>query len=414
MNPYRVLLFSSIILFMLIVLLVGLNWGDEAPPEDADLWLAPGVIAESENGYPLLAEALRIYERSPDAIRASDLPSDGSHDDWLRGELEKNKEALRLLAQAIERPEILLPELDTFGVREGLGEIREMIRLVSARGQVALRDPSIEPQQMDDFLLALRMGRLMAEGGGSLIDLLTSIAIQGMALEALRKESHQLRLNPEETRQLLRALQDEEISRDAWIRNLQGEYTHTRKVLDVMFAHSSAGSPWYENLGYVAKPNKTVRIIGEEYRAILDLVREPIYPQEGWPEEEMTLPGSLPLENSVGRVIAGISIPSLTRVIRAGFLHEAHSGNRRLILALSAFEKVEGHLPDRLEELVGTWIDELPVDPFSGEPPRYSKPHRMVFTIGPELNSDPDTVATSGRELRGFIVAEPQASGHGP
>jgi len=43
----------------------------------------------------------------------------------------------------------------------------------------------------------------------------------------------------------------------------------------------------------------------------------------------------------------------------------------RLILALEAWKLQHGSLPEKLDELVGTCLDELPTDPYSGEPFRY-------------------------------------------
>jgi hypothetical protein len=72
-------------------------------------------------------------------------------------------------------------------------------------------------------------------------------------------------------------------------------------------------------------------------------------------------------------------------------LCEAYAALEQTGLALAAFHRREGRLPDRLEELVGADLDRVPADPFSphGEPLRYAEPKRrgqwrVVYSIGPD------------------------------
>jgi len=55
------------------------------------------------------------------------------------------------------------------------------------------------------------------------------------------------------------------------------------------------------------------------------------------------------------------------------------------VVALHAFEKSKGHLPEDLDGLVPEYLDAVPRDPFDGKPLRYSRAKRIVYSIGSDL-----------------------------
>ena len=67
-----------------------------------------------------------------------------------------------------------------------------------------------------------------------------------------------------------------------------------------------------------------------------------------------------------------------------------------LFLALKAHHLDHGRLAERLEELVPTYVSELPVDPFDGKPLRYDSVRLRIYSTGihaPEKQERADTVA---------------------
>lgn len=387
------------------VLLIGFNWGDEPQPDDSDLLTEPPALQESDDGYPLLIQAVAAHNGVSDLGRLKDLPADGSDDEWLRLELEIHEEALALLTQAIERPAIALPRIPVFEVREELGDVRDMARLMTMRGRANLHT-STGNDGLNDLLQVVRLGRQLAEGGGAMIELLSALAVQGFTLQALREEAPRLHLTADETRTFLRELNREKLSREIFAATLRAEYVLTKEMQDALLSEVEDKTGWYPALGYMMKPNKTLRLMAEEYREFISLVKEPVYSRDDWPDDQVSIESSLPLENAAGRSLVEISVPTMTRVMLSAFLMEAFFGATELVVALTAFEKSEGRLPETLGELEGTWIDSLPVDPFSGEPLRYSKADRLVFTVGPEQIEAPAAVPTAEEDKRGFILPE--------
>jgi len=54
----------------------------------------------------------------------------------------------------------------------------------------------------------------------------------------------------------------------------------------------------------------------------------------------------------------------------------------RTLLALKAWQKQHGSLPTGLGELVPAFLDDVPKDPFDGQPLRYSRAKKIVYSVG--------------------------------
>jgi len=52
------------------------------------------------------------------------------------------------------------------------------------------------------------------------------------------------------------------------------------------------------------------------------------------------------------------------------------------VLALRLYEQSCGSLPERLDALVPQWIEAVPTDPYDGQPFRYARDRRLVYSVG--------------------------------
>lgn len=62
----------------------------------------------------------------------------------------------------------------------------------------------------------------------------------------------------------------------------------------------------------------------------------------------------------------------------------------RAALAVERFRNATGKLPDRLSELVSTYLDEIPADPFDGKPLRFKRPATgyVIYSVGEDGTDD--------------------------
>lgn len=57
----------------------------------------------------------------------------------------------------------------------------------------------------------------------------------------------------------------------------------------------------------------------------------------------------------------------------------------RLIVALHAFDRAEGGLPEALDALVPEYLDRVPRDPYDGASFRYDRSLEVVYSVGENL-----------------------------
>ncbi len=71
-------------------------------------------------------------------------------------------------------------------------------------------------------------------------------------------------------------------------------------------------------------------------------------------------------------------------------MHEVRLKSRQLRIALSYFERQRGELPVSLDALVADgWFAAVPTDPYDGNPFRYSREHRLIWSVGRDGDNDP-------------------------
>jgi hypothetical protein len=65
------------------------------------------------------------------------------------------------------------------------------------------------------------------------------------------------------------------------------------------------------------------------------------------------------------------------------------------LLAAKAYADVHGELPERLDQLVPLYLDAVPLDRYDGEPLRYARDRRAVYSVGEDLTDAGGSVAPS-------------------
>jgi type II secretory pathway pseudopilin PulG len=91
---------------------------------------------------------------------------------------------------------------------------------------------------------------------------------------------------------------------------------------------------------------------------------------------------------------AMVILPASLQIVDANDREQARLRLLEAVLALQLYHRERGHYPDSLENLVGSGLDELPVDPFGpGEPVHYRQADQpadgfTVWSIGPDAVDD--------------------------
>lgn len=141
---------------------------------------------------------------------------------------------------------------------------------------------------------------------------------------------------------------------------------------------------------YLLQPNRTKRVFAELYRGfIADAPRCYSAMVRSVPAEIRELESEDRLRfvrpNLIGRVLYGVLAltgnASLEKKCRA----ECTLAATRLIVACHAYRRQNARFPETLQSLVPAYIPAIPLDPFDGQPFRYSPAKCCVYSVGKDL-----------------------------
>lgn len=92
--------------------------------------------------------------------------------------------------------------------------------------------------------------------------------------------------------------------------------------------------------------------------------------------------------NAVGEIMADMAKSMDDSFLSGRHLESNDVSVTRLILALRAFELETGELPSSLAALVPRYLDAVPSDAFDGQPLRYSREQRKLWSVGSDRLDD--------------------------
>ena len=370
---------------------------DELTP-DTDLRVgAVEPIPDSENCFYLLEQAHRafqppkgdfdlhdliaLYQGTLDREAALEL---GATEGDARRVLDENASAFARLRQASLATGYLPPEPRLDGDTEFLGRHMDLAYLWSLRAREALASGRLRAAA-HDVASVVQCGRRITAGSRSIHTYLCGMAFVLVALDLTDCIQRHPDVEPATLRGLLSALRPSAGGPDDLSAALRGDYailvnTLSRDKVEEILAEGEP-LPWY-----VYKPRRTRNRLSTEIRALIQRAEEPFEPRarkqaqidneliQKW---SMYATGNFAGELLVQLVAAGLDKAAqqqrkLTLVINA----------TRLNLALRAYEIENTRLPDALEELVPAYIASVPTDPFSGQPLRYAREKRCVYSVG--------------------------------
>ncbi|MCD6416745.1 MAG: hypothetical protein J7M08_08640 [Planctomycetes bacterium] len=378
---------------------------DDPPPEDGDLQVQRMEIPVGENGWQGFIEAAALLVEpeggfgsdAAAAIAGGKEPDEG----YVKLLFEDNGKALRAWEAALRRPYCQVPEADTpedmlFPALEGLRELA----LFSHDRAIYLAQRGETAAALDEALRLLEFGHKVEGAKGALIHFLVGVAIEGMGLDAVQ---HVLKQEDIDTAALTACLEKLNNGRDS-----DQALKDTYKVeYAVSFAAMEAGidkgipsssTPALRAAGkmglrsFFYKPNRTRRIMAKAARMGIDNVSRPYSDADysGWPSI-IASPGStnklklIASGNSAGAILIAMLTPAYDRIQGTECLIEFRFSAVLALTALRCYRDAHGRLPQRIEELVPQYLDEVPRDPFDGKPLRYSKDKKIVYSVGTDL-----------------------------
>jgi hypothetical protein len=398
-------------LLVLTALLVGhylRQTRDEPPPDLTDLEIPrPPEIPDEQNAYALLARVAAAVGQSPlIEPRKADINAlvDGTRqDDALAGEILAHVETLGVWTQvtnALAAPEAQgswPTSLDS--PMPEIGPIRFLSRLMVLRATDEARrgDTRQAVQTLRDIFA---IGTILENSSTTLICYLTGLAIKTSALDATRHIAATQPLSGEDIRSAIATVRASRINPENTQRAYRTELNFFRLCLDEVVRqpkHLLELSPETDNprstrrsltilqkFRLTFKPNKSTRLYAEDLREILPLIGQDgtalkaVFPP-GTPE----YPPLLNPDNYLGHVLLRIITPTWPQILQTDIRHETAISGTEAFLALRLYAREHDNaLPATLDALVPDYLPAIPRDHADGNPIRYSRAFRALWSAG--------------------------------
>jgi hypothetical protein len=401
-------------------------------PVPSDWVAASATLPDALNAAPLYREAARTSGRlrpqraSWAEVMNATIPPD----------LKERPEVFDLIRRASARPECQFsdPGRITLLTRLDLPPMRELAEavLADARGRLHVGELAAA---WDDLMIAFRMGRHVDQGA-TLMQALTSIAIERSALELAREWSNAPGQTPDRLRAAMAAYRGlpamtppaEVIRAEGLLveRSLDLPVEDLRDRLAEMSGASRATSTWeLLRLDLIATPWERARgrrvnrkIIAEAAQlAALEPWRRPMRPG-GSPIDARNL------ERERYSLVM-VFQPHFWSYMTAEDRTEVERRALVYAMAVRAWQlRHDGRFPERLQEMVPDEWPGLPTDPYSGQPflymtfetasgmyptadwpqPRWPADTRLIYSVGPNGRDDHGQPAPAGNAKDGDIV----------
>jgi len=307
--------------------------------------------------------------------------------------LADNEKTLSLLHEAVaiesSRYPIDFEEEIGAGV-SWLGDVRKHAFLLSLEALAACErgDPN---QALASVQATLALARSL--NTPILIHRLVNIAVQALAYRSSEHIVNRVSLTDEQLRVLsnwLEAADDSQGQRDALI----GERCFGVDIFQGSTGHLAAhfgGSGKLMTL--VVIPRRLLGLHDRDLLGYLDLMEGYIDAAKLPPCERLAQCESLRKARPQGLLTRELT-PAFVRVFQLEIRHVAHRRAAQAALAIERYRLAEGGIPLALSDLVPTYLDAVPVDPFDGQNLRYrlrEETGYVVYSVGEDLTDDGGT-----------------------
>ncbi|MBM4050695.1 MAG: hypothetical protein FJ279_36825, partial [Planctomycetes bacterium] len=352
--------------------------------------LMPPPVPDAENGAMLFKDAGQLAKGgSPDADLKLAAVSMNEAD--VRAYLEKNREALEKLRQAVEKPKC---RFDVEYSQIGLGKMlttlavfREFTRLLAWDAFYARHQGDLSGAVRSCRTL-WRIRPCVPEGG--IVCLLVGMGLDYQALNVTRQVIDQIELPQELCQSLVAELESKQISHARLIRCVKMERAVCERLWEELQDADVARFGWPQ-LGRFPVLAGAISVVVMPFRkqnhaaTLRFMVRYLEAIESPWPQRLTAFDvdaelNALPFHARATRE----SLEMLGRLAEFDAEHTARVDLALLGVGLKLFKAKRGDYPNRLSELAPECLARLPADPFTGQPYRYARKGEgfVAYSVG--------------------------------
>ncbi len=398
-----------------LLLLAGVLWPflspDEPPPDDHDIVFEPHILTDDQNAYALIAKAVALIKDN--FANSSRVGADyddhlaNQRSDMVRGKnwdaalakqwLDGTDEIWALREQAVRTaqgqapwgssPDLIIPTL---------GRLLTLAQLAQIRAWDLAHNGKSD-QAIESLIIDLRIAQRIQESQGTLIHFLQAISCRSMTLDSLRGIATEFKPSDIVLRAVLLQLQKARLDQEAFAHSMRSDYRLLNWILEVVAKGQPLGPdtplPALLRIGahipLLLKPNKTRRIYLDYLRQNLGAIDRAAGARGNLrsPESQAVFDpenNDLSPNNFLGRKILAIVTPTYEGILHGRLRAQSTISATEAFLALVLYHREHGELPVTLAALVPAYLPAVPRDYLDGQPIRYSREFRAVWSVGYE------------------------------
>jgi len=387
----------SVLGVLVVLFIVFLIVGKDGPaPEVSDLTVVSRKIPDAENGLALLLNNWGMFAPHPPTPLSELVSLCVVEEDWAISDSNRMDAVLTASVEPFERIRSALA-CEDFQLHDrhlsDTGKFRHILRILMIRSTWQFRSGQHEAT-MDTCFQMIKLGHVLQGSGGGSMAVLTGSSVKDYGLGQIEWMLPGLEMTPDRLRHYAKRLSDYTSSTERLQQSQREEYSYYGEAID---RYESGDEdlrmlleypPYIWGGFYFWQPNNTKAQLSNAYRRMIDnLGRRYSDVDIGYRDAAAEPSFSQWLRpNSLGRQMNEIFKPPLRRkFLRIRHRQDFDTSAVQLLLVLKAYEAERGALPETLQELVPEYIDRISTDPFDGNPIRYSRERRVIYSVGADL-----------------------------
>jgi tetratricopeptide (TPR) repeat protein len=374
---------------------------------DADLQVKYENIPAEKNVYDALDETYeKVYMLDTDKWQGI-MKGDDWNSNYVGNVLNENKEAYNLFVEAINKEYFQVPE-NTEGLEELLPwifEYREMALLWDVKSKYEFKEGNVD-KAIDIALSNIKFGARITEDKGGLIEQMIGLVIVDIGLNRIIDITSKADISKEQAKECISALSKYDDYRSGVAQSFRIEYCYLlvpelerfrgAKVNDITKIIKSLSVMSQDDINQPDTSHRSpeLSIINEEAskKIAAEYIKEAIeWSEAGYFRDFditnldkimgiiMADPDTYPIRNFIGRLMLRLLVPGTEGAIADNFKTMSKVSLVKTLMALKAYKKDYGSLPDNLDALVPGYINEVPKDYIDGGKVKYSRSDKVLY-----------------------------------
>lgn len=357
------------------------------------------LAAERNGFYVLLAATNQIHLDEFEGTNYPAFREQTLGTNWnaelARAVLATNQAALAAWDAAWQIPGFQVPKYKLEDELPYLGSWKAFAWLSLFRARI-FWDEGRNADGFTEWLKLLRAGAALSDADGVVIHYLVGASIQHLALNCIRWPEFAAMTNQTELKTAIAEL--EKIYRQnligwtnsirgenqmqlQWLADLRNGKVRTEDLPSGIFA-VSAVIPLFSF-------SSSQRLFCDASATLIQDGAAPYTQRRITKFEKRPGIGSMLMSgNFIGEMFFFMLFPSSDATLQRQKSLAVSIQSTRLILVLRAYQLAHGSLPETLDALVPEFLDKVPADDFDGQPLRYSREKKMVYSVGKNLADD--------------------------